>query len=122
MDAEEMRASSRRAVDDWNSRRLDEFYAAFHPAVRYHGTGGVELDGVDALRAHYDAALAYCSDLTITQQLVATDAGMRIVSSLQVESGTAVDGSAFGFRGIMLCSLDDDGLVREVWEHVDPLR
>jgi hypothetical protein len=105
----------------WNDRDLDGYFALFHPRVRYHGSGGVELEGVEALRAHYGQALAWCPDLTISSTLGIVDAERRCCASIQVERGTAVNGESFGFEGMTFYRFGVDGLVSEVWEKIEPL-
>lgn len=120
-DAEELRAFSQRAVEDWNARRLDACYDTFHPDVKSHGPDGTKLHGVDALRTRYDAALAWCPDLAITVVACIADPERGFIASMQTERGTSVDGKPFGFDGMVFLRLGSDGRVHESWEQLRPL-
>ena len=119
--ADELRALAERALRMWNERDLDGYFALFQPDVRYHGSGAVELEGVQALRARYDKALAWCPDLTITSTLAIVDGERQCCASIQLERGTTVSGEPFGFEGMTFYRFGPDGLVSEVWEKVEPL-
>ena len=119
--ADEMKALSQRAVDAWNERRLDDFYALYHPNLVHHSADGVDRHGVAELRALYDGVLAMCPDLTITPILVVADAQTRVLASIQTEVGATAMGEKFGFEGMLFLRLGDDGLVQEAWEQIRPL-
>jgi hypothetical protein len=121
MTGDEMRALLERGLHMWNERDFDGYYALFQQGVRYHGSGSVELEGLEALRAHYDRALAWCPDLTITSTLALADAERQSCASIQIEKGTTVSGEPFGFEGMTFYRLGSDGLVAEVWEKIEPL-
>ena len=114
-----MKELSARAVLAWNERRLDDFYALYHPDVVHHGADGVDREGVGELRSLYDAALTFCPDLTITSTLVVADPEAGSLASIQTESGTSVTGEPFGFQGMLFLRLGDDGLVHEAWSRFD---
>lgn len=122
MDAEELRAVSRRSVEWWNARNFDEFYSEFHPDVVYHASEGTEVHGVEALRARYDAVLAWCPDLTITVTLCVADSDAGLLASMQVEKGTATNGEPFSFEGMTFFRMGSDGRVAECWENARPLQ
>jgi hypothetical protein len=119
--AAEMKALSGRAVDAWNERRLDDFYALYHPDVVHHGADGVDRHGVVELRALYDGALSFCPDLTITPMIVVADADSGLLASIQTETGTTTTSDPVGFQGMLFLRFGDDGLVHEAWEQIRPL-
>lgn len=119
LDAEGMRARAAAAARAWDDKDFDAYYSFFDPAVVYHGPGGVELHGVDALRSRYDEALAYCPDLTIVTKLVVADADTCRLASVQDEAGTSVDGKPFRFESMTFFHFNDAGLVDEVWEQFE---
>jgi len=119
--ANELRDISRLSIERWNARDFDAFYAVFHPGVVYHAPDGSEVHGVDALRARYDAALAWCPDLTITQVLCVADPEMGLLASIQVEKGTATNHEPFGFEGMTFFRVGSDGRVAESWENIRSL-
>src|SRR5205085_11633203 len=110
MTGDELRALTERGLRMWNERDLDGYFALFQPGVRYHGSGSVELEGVDELRAHYDSALAWCPDLTITSTFAVVDADQQSCASIQLERGTTVAGEPFGFEGMTFYRFGSDGL------------
>jgi hypothetical protein len=63
-----------------------------------------------------ETALAWCPELTITYDLLVVGFDGKTTASVQTEAGTAVDGTAFGFRGMLCSRLDESGLICEVWE------
>jgi SnoaL-like domain len=95
---------------------LDSYFGLFSADVVYHGGANIELNGVAALRERYSAALAWCPDLTITYDLLVVGFDGKTSASVQTETGTAVDGTAFGFRGVHSSRLNESGLICEVWE------
>jgi hypothetical protein len=119
--AAEMKALSGRAVAAWNERRLDDFYAVYHPDVVHHSADGVDRHGVAELRAVYDGALSICPDLTITPTIVVADVDSGLLASIQTEAGTSTTGEPFGFQGMLFLRFGDDGLVHEAWEQIRPL-
>ena len=121
MTDDELYALGDQALASWNERDFDRFYALFQPDVRYHGSGSVDLTGVGALRAHYEKALAWCPDLAISRTLAVVDAARGCCASVQVERGTAVDGTPFGFEGMTFFRFGTDRLIAEVWEKIELL-
>ena len=119
------------ASEAFNARRLDDYYGAFTPDVEYHGSGGLELRGVDALRSHYGNFLTAFPDLRILLQQVVVDAETGWIATLQVESGThngdfvtpagvvPATGRPFSIVGTLFVRINKVGLVSEVFETGD---
>ncbi len=121
MTPEDLQEKSRSAVDAWNTKDLDRFFAHFRDDVVYHGGADTELQGVAQLRERYSAALRFCPDLTITTEFLVAGHDGRSSASIQTEAGTTVEGKPFGFRGMVFLRFDDGGLVEEIWEMTSPL-
>lgn len=127
---EEGRAGAHQAVAQWNDRDLDAYFAGFASDVRCD-VNGLELNGVDALRAFYEAVLSAFPDLRIELAHVVVDVETQTVATMQVERGThhgdlvtphgtiPATGRPFVMHGAMFMRFDDDGLVCEMTELVD---
>ena len=120
-------------VAAWNDRRLDDYYAGFAPEVVFHGPGATVATGVDALRAHYAAALTAFPDLLITTEQVVVDLNTSSMASRQIEVGTHTGdlvtpqgtlpptGRAMSMSGATFAKVDNDGLIVEMFEYFDRL-
>lgn len=117
--AERMRERAAAAAQAWNDKDFESYYAFFDAGVVFHGPQAIELHGVDALRAQYDQAVAFCPDLTIETKVVVVDAAASRLASVQDEAGTAVNGEPFRFEGMTFYHFNDAGLVDEIWEQFE---
>lgn len=128
--AAEGRALVERATERWNAGDLDGYFAGYAPDVRCD-LNGLELRGVEALRAFYSAALAAFPDLRIELTHVVADPDSQTIATMQVERGThngdlvtphgsiAATGRPFTMHGAMVVHVDADGRVDEMTELVD---
>jgi SnoaL-like domain len=119
--ADDLRDLSRLSIERWNARDFDACYAVFHPSVVYHAPDGGEVRGIDALRARYDAALAWCPDLMITLVLCVADPEAGLVASIQLERRTAINDESVAFEGMTFFRMGSDDRVAGTWENTRSL-
>ena len=114
-----------RAVDAFNRRDLDAYFALYDPSAAFHGMPGDAAD-VPAGRAFYESAYAGLPDVRLdVREVVADDERVAVryrVSGTQTGEflGVPPSGRRVEIDGLTLLRFDGDRVV-ERWQAMDTL-
>jgi len=131
LNAAELRCFYADYVAAWNRRDLERYYSLYSEGVVFRD-GTEILRGVGALRQRYEAELEALPDLTMECIRLLVDEGTQTLAAENLERGThagelTVGGERFSptgrqieLRGGLFLVLDEEGLIAEMSEYIDP--
>jgi steroid delta-isomerase-like uncharacterized protein len=127
----ELRGFYAEYVAAWNQRDMERYYSLYSKDLVFQD--GIEtLHGVDALRERYESELAALPDLTIECKRLLVDGPTQTLAAENLERGTHSGDLVVGgerllptgrrreLRGGLFIALDEDGLIAEMSEYVNP--